>query len=84
MEITKPGLIRLARKAGIKSLSEDCFPILRSIIQNKLENIIRLSLIINSEHITKTLMTDNVYDALSLSGEHIAQSKDIGTQTFTK
>jgi len=84
MEITKPSIIRLARRAGIKSLSEECFPLLRALIHQRLEHVIQNSLIINSEHQTKTLMADDIYTSLSINNENLTQSNDLGTSTITK
>ena len=84
MEITKPSIIRLARRAGIKSLSEECFPLLRGLIHQRLQQVIINSLIINSEHQTKTLMADDIYTSLSFTNENLTQSNDLGTSTITK
>jgi histone H3/H4 len=84
MEITRPSITRLARRAGIKSVSEECFPSIRALISQHIDNIVRNALIINSEHQTKTLMPDDIYDALSLIGENLAQSNELGTNTITK
>lgn len=84
MELTKPSLTRLARKAGVKSVSEECFPYIRAIITRKLNQVITQALIVNSEHQTKTLMIDDVYDALELCGENVTKSTNIGTSTITK
>jgi histone H3/H4 len=83
-DITKPSITRLARRAGVKSVSDDCFNTIRHIIYNRLEELIYTSLIVNSEHQTKTLMSDNIYDAFSLDGCNITQSNDLGTTTCSK
>ena len=36
--ITKPSITRLARRAGVKSLSEDCLEIIKHIILSKLNS----------------------------------------------
>lgn len=84
MEITRPSITRLARKAGVKSISEDCYPIIRALIAQRVGDIIRNAVIINSEHQTKTLMPEDVYETLSLLGENVAQSHDLGTNTVGK
>ena len=83
-DITKPSITRLARRAGVKSVSDDCFNPSRHLIANRLDEIIKNALIINTEHQTKTLMSDNIYDALSLTGCNITQSTDLGTNTCSK
>ncbi len=76
--VTKPAMIRISRRAGIKSVSDDCFPHIRSIIHEKLDDVIRSALLVNSEHQTKTLMPEDVYGALRLKGHKIARSTEIG------
>jgi histone H3/H4 len=82
--ITRPSIIRLARKAGVKSVSEECFHILRQIIDDKLHEILSTSLIVNSEHQTKTLMSDDIYSALYILGENVTQSNDLSTSSCIK
>lgn len=77
--ITKPSMTRLARKAGIKSLSDDCYTTIREIIDTELSTTIDTMLIVNSEHNTKTIMPEDVYEALRLQGENIASSYELGT-----
>jgi histone H3/H4 len=83
MELTRPSITRLARKAGIKSVSEECFEEIRDLIRNKLTSLLKIILIVNSERQTKTLMPDDIYEALKLSGENIAESHDLGTSSVT-
>ena len=75
--ITKPSIIRLARRSGVKTISDDCFNIIRQIIDNTLDGIIKNALIVNSERHTKILMSDDIYESLSLSGFNVAQSNDL-------
>lgn len=84
MDITKPSITRLARRAGVKSVSDECFNIVRNLIATEIEEILRLAMIVNSEHQTKTLMPEDVYEALSFNGVNLAQSGDIGTSTCSK
>ena len=79
--ITKPSITRLARRAGVKSLSEECYNNIRSIVNSELSDIILAVLVVNSEHQTKTLMADDVYNALRLLGCNVTQSDDLGTST---
>lgn len=81
MEMTRPSITRLARRAGVKSISEECFANIRALVTQRLHTIIQNSLVINSEHQTKTLMTDDIYEALAVLGENLAQSHDLGTST---
>ena len=84
MDITKPSITRLARRAGVKSVSVECYDLIRKLINSKLEEIIRVSMIINSEHQTKTLMSEDIYEAISFNGVNLAQSSEIGVTTCSK
>lgn len=82
--ITKPAITRLARKAGVKSLSEDCYNSINELVKTQLSEIIVAALVVNSEHNTKTLMPNDIYEALYLRGYNVTQSNDLGTTTCTK
>jgi len=84
MEVTRPSITRLARRAGVKSVSEECFPTIRAIIVQRIDEIIKNALVVNSEHQTKTLMPEDIYESLALSGENLTQSHDLGTATIGK
>ena len=82
--ITKPSLTRIARRAGVKSVSECCYNTIRDIIVQKLTEIIKISIIVNSQHQTKTLMSEDIYKSLQLLGYNVAQSSELGTTTCSK
>ena len=84
MEISKPSIVRLSRKAGIKSISEECYPYIRGLIYQRLEEIVKKAVVVNKEHDTKTLMVNDIYGALYLQGENITQSSELGTNTIGK
>lgn len=84
MDITKPAITRLARRAGVKSISEDCFPAIRAVLVQQLQTVMDAVHVVNSEHQTKTIMISDVYNALSILGINMTQSHDIGTTTLTK
>ena len=82
--MTKPAITRLARRAGVKSVSDECISLIKGLITTELEEIIRLTMIVNSEHQTKTLMPENVYEAISFNGTNLTQSVELGTSTCSK
>jgi histone H3/H4 len=82
--ITKPSITRLARRAGVKSLSDECYNNIRNIVHTQLTNIIIAALVVNSEHNTKTLMPEDIYEALRLRGHNVTQSTELGTSTCAK
>lgn len=75
--ITKPSLTRLARRAGVKSLSDDCFETVRNLIGMKLTEVIKTINVVNSEHQTKTIMPTDVYESLHLLNYNVTQSNDL-------
>lgn len=82
--ITKPSITRLARRAGVKSLSDDCYTTIRGLVGSHIAEIIIAALVVNSEHNTKTLMPDDIYEAMRLRGYNVAQSSQLGTATCSK
>ena len=44
---TKPSITRLARRAGVKSMSDDCVDTIRSLIGVELNEIVRMAVILN-------------------------------------
>ena len=83
-KITKPSITRLARRAGVKSLSDDCYNNIRNIVNTQLTDIVVAALVVNSEHNTKTLMPEDIYEALRLRGDNVTQSSELGTSTCAK
>lgn len=82
--ITKPSITRLSRQAGVKSMSDNCYNVIREIIVEELNNVLDMALIVNSEHNTKTMMSNDIYEALRLYGYNVAYSQCMGTTTCTK
>jgi histone H3/H4 len=82
--ITRPSITRLARRAGVKSISDDCFDLIRNMIGMKLTDIVRVANIVNSEHQTKTVMVSDIYESLHLLGYNVTQSTDLSTTACNK
>jgi histone H3/H4 len=78
--ISKPSITRLARQSGIKSLSDDCFETIRNIMDEKIDEIVKTILIVNSEHQTKTVMVSDVYQALQILNHNITESTELNTK----
>jgi histone H3/H4 len=70
----KPAIIRLARRAGIKNISEDCYDTIRNLIMFRLTKLLHTSFIINDQTNTKTLMVNDVVEALRLQGKSVCKS----------
>jgi histone H3/H4 len=82
--ITRPSITRLARRAGVKSISDDCFDLVRNMIGMKLTDIVKVANIVNSEHQTKTIMVNDIYESLHLLGYNVTQSTDLSTTACNK
>lgn len=82
--ITKPSITRLSRRSGVKSLSDDCYDEIRVIMNDKLKEIVNAVMIVNSEHNTKTIMVNDIYNALHLLGHNVTQSSELNTSTCSK
>ena len=82
--ITKPSITRLARTAGVKSLSDDSFATIQNILEEVVSNTMKKTLVVNSEHNTKTLMLDDFYDAMKLEGISVAKSNDLSKNNCIK
>lgn len=74
---TKPSITRLARRAGVKSMSDDCVDTIRSLIGVELNEIIRMAVILNEQNSTKTVMTDDIYNALKFLDMNVARSDEM-------
>jgi histone H3/H4 len=79
-ELSKSSITKLARRAGVKSLSEDCYNTIRNLIGIKLNILAKATLIVNESHGVKTIMTSDVYKALELLGYNVTQSENLNTE----
>lgn len=77
MNISKLSVDKLARKAGIETISGECHDTIQEIIAKKLEDITRLVKITNSQGSTKTIMPEDVYTAFRISGNNIAKTTEL-------
>ncbi len=75
--ITRPSLLRLARIAGVKTMSADCTTILRSLLAKEAEEVCKNMLVFNNQRNTRTIMLDDLYPALGDQGCKLARSEAI-------
>ncbi len=80
-DIPKPCLVRLARKGGVKSISEECFERLRTIIKNKVQEVLETVSIINED---KIVSTEDLYQALAINGIMLTKSTELGIKNVLK
>jgi len=83
-KFTKPSIVRVARKAGIKNLSDDCYDTIRDMVSMKLKEVLSAAVITNDVRGTKTLMANDVVNSLRLQGVYISRSSDLNDQTCAK
>jgi histone H3/H4 len=81
---TKPAILRLARKAGIKNLSEDCYEPIRKLMGAEMEEILKIAVYINEIRGTKTISVDDISDAMRLLGKNVAKSEDLSVASCSK
>lgn len=74
--LTKPAITRLARRAGVKSMSDECIVPIRNLIAMKLDELITSTIIVNGQHTTKTIMDDHIYQALSFMNINVARTEE--------
>lgn len=79
--ITTPSITRLARKAGIKSMSKECYDEVKKICTEKIEEVIKNILLVNN---TKTILISDFIEALELNSEFITISDNIGNNIVKK
>jgi histone H3/H4 len=77
--LSKPCISRLARMAGVKSLSDDCYDTIRNLIGMELNKIVSNIIVVNDSSQTKTIMSSDVYKAFELSGILITESSALNS-----
>ena len=58
---TKPAITRLARRAGVKSMADECVVPLKNLLAIHLDKILYNTVIVNSQHATKTIMPEDFF-----------------------
>lgn len=70
---TKPSIIRLARRSGVKSISDDCIEPIQQTIYSKLDEVISATTLVNKNNNTKTILPADLYQAFHILGYNIAK-----------
>jgi histone H3/H4 len=82
--ITKPSLVRLSRRAGVKRMSDDCYDAIRHVMKDKLNEVVNAIVVVNSQNNKKTVMVSDVYDALHMLNHNVAHSNELNTTICKK
>ena len=78
-KLSKPSINRLSRRAGVKSLSDDCYETIRNLIGMKMTEIIKNVIIVNNSNQNKTISSSDIYKTFELLGENITASANLNT-----
>jgi histone H3/H4 len=70
--IKNSSINRLSKKAGIKTLSHDSYPIIHAILSNKIQEISEVIKSVNAEHGTKNIMPKDFQKAIEILGINMA------------
>jgi len=79
--ITNPSLYRLARQAGVKTMSSDCTDVLRKLLKLRADEISKSIIVLNKQSGTKTFMPNDVYSAMNIMGINLTKSDVMGETT---
>lgn len=77
---SKPSILRLARKAGIKCVSDESYELIDSMIYARFQEIIYDGLQIKNLRGGKVLTQDDIKDALSLRGINVPITHFLSTE----
>ncbi len=66
--IQKTAMMRMARRAGVRSMSKDCYNTAESTAVSSLEKVLLAALAIASCQGTKTIMPQHISEALRSQG----------------
>ncbi len=78
---TKPAIVRLARKSGIKILTDDAIPMIDRMLRQRVRELTNDSLAVLNARNARTLQAADVMEAIKMrgqirtSGEHLALNK---------
>jgi histone H3/H4 len=79
--ITKPALLRLGRRAGVKRISGTVYEETRSIIKVQLENLVRTAVTITEHLRRKTVEPSDVFAAARLHGTPLVANAVTGVKS---
>ena len=66
---SKPAILRLARKAGVKSLCEDTYALIDNMISQRVRELTYDSIAVLNVRGAKTLFSSDIAEALKVRGE---------------
>ncbi len=69
LNFTRPSIVKIARKAGVKSLADECFMLVDTLMMDHIETLVREGLLMNKVRGGKVLSVEDVQAALMQRGE---------------
>lgn len=72
--IPKQCILNIARRAGIKTISDDCYETIRNIMGIKLCELAKHVEIVNTQKGTKTISNDIIAESLKLQGKRVTNT----------
>ncbi len=69
LNFTRPSIVKIARKAGVKSLADECFVLVDTLMMDHIEALVREGLLMNKVRGGKVLSVEDVQAALMQRGE---------------
>ncbi len=79
MRFSKPSILRLARKAGVKCIAENCYELIDTMIYMRLQEIIEDGLTVKNSRGGKVLTQDDIRESLILKGVHVPPAHNLST-----
>lgn len=79
--VSNSSLIRLARRAGVKSVSRDFYKYTSTELEQIVKEIVDTAVDVRDGRNTKTLLAEDAYEAMRLHGYNVCESSELGTKT---
>ncbi len=83
MHISSTSLLRLSHKAGIKTMTEDCYEVINEIVKYKVNQIIDISSKISDDRKKKMIMPDDLHFALNILGINVVKMAEPSAKVFS-
>ncbi len=74
---TRPTILKLARKAGVKSLSEDSYKVIDAVMCARIEQLVREGLWVLRFRGARVLNASDIQEGIKLRGMFYADGKDL-------
>lgn len=84
MKLNKPSVMRLARRAGVKTMADNCVDTVNDILIEHLDDILRSSLVVHSLNNNNTLSAEDVVNGLTFMGHNVTYSDKMTTTKCPK